>query len=57
MKRNAQDDEIGLTNYVIVDSKGGKQPSLESISDDFTHDHSIAIQSSFVQHTSQRPPS
>lgn len=57
MKRSAHDDEIGLTNYITVNPKGGEHPSIESLSDDHPHDHSIAVQSSFVQSTSQRTPS
>lgn len=55
MKKTANDDEIGLTNYVTVDPDGVKHPSIESISEDNVHDHSITVQSSFVQATSSRP--
>lgn len=55
MKREANDDEIGLTNYVTAGPNGGPHPSNASVSDDYVHDHSIAIHSSFVQSTSPRP--
>jgi hypothetical protein len=57
MKKRANDDEIGLTNYVTAATNEGKHPYVESVSEDYAHDQSIAVQSSFVQSTSTRPPS
>jgi hypothetical protein len=57
MKRRANDDEIGLTNYVTAAPNEGKHPYVDSVSEDYAHDQSIAVQSSFVQSTSTRPPS
>ncbi|KAJ5544448.1 hypothetical protein N7535_007153 [Penicillium sp. DV-2018c] len=54
MKRKANDDEIGLTNYVTVDPNENMYHSNASISDDHGHDQSIAVHSSFVQ-SSSRP--
>lgn len=55
MKRGAYDDEIGLTNYVTVGPNKDKNPSIESVSEGLGHDHTIAVQSGFVQSTSPRP--
>lgn len=55
MKTGAYDDEIGLTNYVTAGPKEGKNPSIESVSEGLGHDHTIAVQSDFVQSTSPRP--
>ncbi|KAJ5971519.1 uncharacterized protein N7479_001437 [Penicillium vulpinum] len=55
LKKCANDDEIGLTNYVTVDPNGGMHPSNDSVSED-GHNHSIAVHSSFVQSESPRPP-
>ncbi|CAI7662057.1 unnamed protein product [Penicillium palitans] len=56
LKRDAHDEEIGLTNYVTAGPNRGKHPSIESISEDLGHDDTIAVQSGFVQSTSPRPP-
>ncbi|KAJ5170013.1 uncharacterized protein N7500_002796 [Penicillium coprophilum] len=54
MKKGANDDEIGLTNYVTVGPNGGIHPLHESV-EDVGHNHSIAVHSSFVQSASTRP--
>ncbi|KAJ5206514.1 hypothetical protein N7491_002869 [Penicillium cf. griseofulvum] len=56
MKRNAHDDEIGLTNYVAVGRNGGMHPSNDSLREDIGHNQSIAVHSSLVQSASPRPP-
>jgi hypothetical protein len=55
MKRDALDDQIGLTNYVTAGRNEGKNPSVESFSEGLGHDHTIAVQSGFMQSTSPRP--
>ncbi|KAJ5122433.1 hypothetical protein N7526_009370 [Penicillium atrosanguineum] len=57
MKRSANDDEIGLTNYVSAAPNEGKYPHpfVESVDEDLGCDGSIAVQSSFMQSTSTRP--
>ena len=55
MKRDANDDEIGLTNYVTVNHNHTKNPSIESVSDEYHRDHTITVQSSFAQATTSRP--
>ncbi|KAJ5310076.1 Transferase [Penicillium atrosanguineum] len=57
MKRSANDDEIGLTNYVSAAPNEGKYPHpfVESVDEDLGRDGSIAVQSSFMQSTSTRP--
>ncbi|KAJ5779903.1 hypothetical protein N7457_007623 [Penicillium paradoxum] len=55
MKRRANDDEIGLTNYVTGGLNKGANPSNVSVSDDYSHEQAIAIHSGFVQSTSSRP--
>jgi hypothetical protein len=56
LKLGESDDEIGLTNHVTTGSGGPRKAhSIESGSDDnvhvHVHDHSIVVQSSFVQST------
>lgn len=55
MKRDAYDDQIRLTNYVTAGPNEGKNPSVESVSEGLGHDHTIAVQSGFMQSTSPRP--
>jgi hypothetical protein len=55
-KRNAHDDEIGLTNYVTVGPNRGTHPSNDSLNEDIGHNQSIAVHSSLVQSASTRPP-
>lgn len=57
MKRDANDDEIGLTNYVTSNPNHTKNSSVESVSEDYHRDHTITVQSSFAQATTSRPPS
>ncbi|KAJ5823777.1 hypothetical protein N7447_006117, partial [Penicillium robsamsonii] len=52
--KGANDDEIGLTNYVTVGPNGGMHPSNDSV-EDISQNHSIAVHSSFVQSASPRP--
>jgi hypothetical protein len=54
MKRKANDDEIGLTNYVTVGPNESTYPSNASVSEDSGHDQSIAVHSTFMQ-SSSRP--
>lgn len=56
MKRNAKDDEMGLTNYITAGQNEAMNPSNDSISEDIGHNHSIAVHSSLVQSASLRPP-
>lgn len=56
MKRDANDDEIGLTNYVRTHQDHGKHSSLESISGEDDRHHAITVQSSFVQAVTPRSP-
>ncbi|KAJ5858325.1 hypothetical protein N7534_003602 [Penicillium rubens] len=55
MKRDAYDDQIGLTNYVTAGPNEGKNPSVESFSEGLGRDHTIAVQSGLMQSTSPRP--
>lgn len=48
------DDEIGLTNYVITGDRT-KNTSTESVSEDLHHDHSIAVNSWIEQSSCTRP--
>ena len=52
----AQDDEIGLTNYVGAPSHGGKNPSIASDLDDYTRNQGISVKSTFVQTSTARSP-
>lgn len=54
MKVVEADDEIGLTNHVTAGSGLRKAHSIGSGSEDNVHDHSIVMQSSFVQTTSKK---
>mgnify|MGYP006919977732 FL=1 len=56
MKKSANDDEIGLTNYITVGINEAINPSSDSISEHIGHNHSIAVHSSLVQSASPRPP-
>ncbi|KAJ5984565.1 hypothetical protein N7481_006664 [Penicillium waksmanii] len=57
MRRDANDDEIGLTNYVTSNPNHTKNSSVESVSEDYHRGHTITVQSSFAQATTSRPPS
>ncbi|CAI7650212.1 unnamed protein product [Penicillium manginii] len=57
MKRDANDDEIGLTNYVTTNPNHTKNSSVESVSDYYHRDHTIRVQSSFAQAETSRPHS
>lgn len=54
MKVVEADDEIGLTSHVTAGSGPRKAHSIGSGSEDNVHDHSIVVQSSFVQSTSKK---
>jgi hypothetical protein len=57
MKKDANDDEIGLTNYVTTNPNHTKNSSVESVSDYYHRDHTIRVQSSFAQAATSRPHS
>ncbi|RAL07950.1 uncharacterized protein BO97DRAFT_462254 [Aspergillus homomorphus CBS 101889] len=54
LKKTANDDEIGLTNFVTAGPIIGKDSSIESVLEAYARDHEIAVQSSFVQSSSQK---
>lgn len=56
MRRSANDDEIGLTNFVTVGPNEGIHHSNDSVFEDIRHNRSIAVHSSLVQSASSRPP-
>lgn len=56
MKRSANDDEIGLTNYVTVGPNEGIHHSNDSVFEDIDQNRSIAVHSSLVQSASSRLP-
>lgn len=57
MKRDANDDEIGLTNYVTSNQNFLKNSSVESFPEDYHRDHTITVQSSFAQAATSRASS
>jgi hypothetical protein len=49
MKKSANDDEIGLTNYVTVGLNEVMAPSSDSVSEHIGHNHSIAVHSKVLR--------
>lgn len=54
--RSANDDEIGLTNFVTVGPNEGIHHSNDFVFEDIGHNRSIAVHSSLVQSASSTPP-